>query len=364
AMSSWMLSQWRNPGDILSVLLLLGPDVIQRAIAQLAGRAITPVAFSFGWVAYAVSALLSSFGDGRLMPESETSFVVIDTNSGHSRVARNWVLGRLLRDFNDRLDEEMKDEQEHISSDSHDKERRAPPELGKGTGEANQKHFEALRVTVFEVDDNPPAPHGVPTLDWVWYSGIVVMVLQLAVAAVPWAVNGAWNIFMVTAAGNLLASVGGSLPQWRREKWACPKAGGDTAAITEGNGSRSAMVILGKKGLGLKLEVLARGTRMAPATRLTRVASTVLATLWVLFLITVAGIKEHTWYLLGIGLVGSIQNLVAAGVRRSPGALGIHIKQVEVIRARYVSETLKQVEKRYPLVGTALLSVFFPGSMR
>lgn len=68
--------------------------------------------------------------------------------------------------------------------------------------------------------------------------------------------------------------------------------------------------------------------------------------------------------MLGIGLVGSIQNLVAAGVRRSHGALGIHIKQVEVIRARYVSETLRQVEKKYPLVGTALLSVFFPGSMR
>lgn len=229
------------------------------------------------------------------MPESETSFTVIDTNSGHYRVTRNWVMGRLLRDFNDRLDEGMKDEQAHISSDSAGKETGAPLQHEKGTGQASGKHFEALRVTVFEVDDNPPAAHGVPTLDWVWYSGIVVMVVQLAVAAIPWAVNGAWDILMVTAAGNLLALVGGSLPQWRLEKWACPKAGGDTTIVTEGNGSRSAMVILGNKGSGLKFEVLARGTRMAPATRLTRVASTVLATLWVLFLITVAGIKEHTW---------------------------------------------------------------------
>jgi hypothetical protein len=29
-----------------------------------------------------------------------------------------------------------------------------------------------------------------------------------------------------------------------------------------------------------------------------------------------------------------------------------------------VSETLKQVEEKYPLVGTSLLNVFFPGSMR
>ena len=56
-----MAAQWQNPEDILSILLLLGPDVVQRATAQLAGRAITPVAFSFGWVAYAISALLSSF---------------------------------------------------------------------------------------------------------------------------------------------------------------------------------------------------------------------------------------------------------------------------------------------------------------
>ena len=55
-------AQWRNPKDILSVLLILGPDIVQSAVAQLAGRGITPVAFSFGWVAYAASALLSSVG--------------------------------------------------------------------------------------------------------------------------------------------------------------------------------------------------------------------------------------------------------------------------------------------------------------
>jgi hypothetical protein len=66
--SDYLAAQWRNPADILSVLLLVGPDVVERAIAQLAGRAITPVAFSFGWVAYAASALLSSFGGALLFP--------------------------------------------------------------------------------------------------------------------------------------------------------------------------------------------------------------------------------------------------------------------------------------------------------
>ena len=54
--------QWQSPSDILSVLLILGPDVIQRALAQLAGSRLTPAVFSFGWVAYAVSAILSAVG--------------------------------------------------------------------------------------------------------------------------------------------------------------------------------------------------------------------------------------------------------------------------------------------------------------
>lgn len=62
AVADYLAAQWRNPNDILSILLLVGPEVIKSAIAQLAGRAITPVAFSFGWVAYAPASLLSSFG--------------------------------------------------------------------------------------------------------------------------------------------------------------------------------------------------------------------------------------------------------------------------------------------------------------
>lgn len=55
-------NEFRDPGDVLSILLLLGPEVIQSALAQTTGFGIAPVAFSFGWVAYAVRALLSAFG--------------------------------------------------------------------------------------------------------------------------------------------------------------------------------------------------------------------------------------------------------------------------------------------------------------
>lgn len=59
---SYLEEQMRNPSDILSVMLLLGPDIVRAAVAQQAGRLLTPVAFSFGWAAYAVSALSSAVG--------------------------------------------------------------------------------------------------------------------------------------------------------------------------------------------------------------------------------------------------------------------------------------------------------------
>ena len=40
--------QWAHPADVFSVLLLLGGEIVNRALAQLSGGIFTPVAFSFG----------------------------------------------------------------------------------------------------------------------------------------------------------------------------------------------------------------------------------------------------------------------------------------------------------------------------
>jgi hypothetical protein len=232
------------------------------------------------------------------MPDSESTLLVIDPNSGHSRQTRNWILGCLWRDFNDRLDDVMKDEQPHIPPGDDDNKQQGPQagaRKGKGNRQGQKRLFEGLRVTVFELEDKDPKEHGVPALDWVWFMGIFVIAVQLGIAAIPWGIKGQWDTFLVTAAGNLFAVISGSLPQWRREKWACPKKGGQTVAITEGNGSRSAIVILRKPGVGLDLEILARGTRTAPASPFTRLANSILGVLWILLLITVAAMKQNTW---------------------------------------------------------------------
>ncbi len=95
-------SQWSNPSDILSLLLLLGGDIIRCALAQQAGdrTLLTPVVFSFGWVADAFTALLSIVSGEQLMPVTpDVPVVVASTEFGHGRSNQSWILGRLTRDF-------------------------------------------------------------------------------------------------------------------------------------------------------------------------------------------------------------------------------------------------------------------------
>lgn len=95
------------------------------------------------------------------MPATDVdNIIIIGAESGHARVNKSWVLGRLLRDFNDLVDESMGDERAHGPASANREEQSS----------GRSKPWEALRVTVLEVEDNPPTPHGVPKLDWVWFS--------------------------------------------------------------------------------------------------------------------------------------------------------------------------------------------------
>jgi hypothetical protein len=282
-------SQWRGPQDVLSILLILGPDIIQRALAQLAGSHITPVVFSFGWVAYAFSALLAAFGsmyscgglshtdfwpltscaDGRLVPEADFSAIVIGAKSGNQRSNRSWVIGRLLRDHEQRSSK-----------------------LKYHNDKTYGKH-EALRVTVFEVADSPKP--GTIARDWVYYSGFVVAVAQLGMAAIPTILAKNWSIMMITVMGNVLALLQGAMPHWRKEKWAAPSNGGYTVSITQGNGSQHVMVVLANEFTGFDLEILAGGGRNIRVTRQELIYISSLTVCWTALLISVAGLSEDSW---------------------------------------------------------------------
>jgi hypothetical protein len=54
--------QFRNPTDIYSLLLLVGSEVIETALAQNAGQIAIPVVLSFGWLAMLSNPYLPSSG--------------------------------------------------------------------------------------------------------------------------------------------------------------------------------------------------------------------------------------------------------------------------------------------------------------
>ncbi|KAI4267790.1 MAG: hypothetical protein L6R38_008093 [Xanthoria sp. 2 TBL-2021] len=296
--------QWGNPREVLSLLLLVGGDIVQKAIAQLVGPAfrlpgssvrlsIPPVAFSFGWVAYSFSNLLAAFGDMKLMPLVERPSLLVSCSNGFVRDNQSWILSRLLRDH------ELRHE---INSQ------------GEGMGGKE----ESIRIDIFSL-----GPAAGPDCDLVWLIGWVTIVVQLVISIIPWISYGQWGISLVTLSGIVLAAITGAMPQWTQEKWSASILERDkVTCLTRGNGNRHVMVFVGSMG-SWNLEVLATG-RPNPRPQ-TRWLSLILAFLWTCLLISVSGIENHTWYLLGIGGIGMLQNLFAAGTPRSPAAANLHL---------------------------------------
>lgn len=331
---STVRSQWKNPNDILTLLMIIGGEVVQRAVAQLSGHTsyFVPAAFSFGWVGYSMNAVLLAIGEGKLMPAADCSSILVNARNGYAKANQSWILGRVVRDH-----------------------RTSNPDTG-------------LTVTFFKTSSitKNTAP-GVPHRDWLYWSGVLVMIIQLGIAVIPGAVNGDWNALIVTAAGTVLTLAGGAQPQWKNEKWACRKLKADSnnrevVCLTRGNGSKDVIVIVNEGGGKLRLEDLAnvRDSR----TRYTIIFTSILAIFWFVLLLTVAGLQSNAWYLLAVGSLGMVQNYIVAGCRRDPGAFGIHLEGRNEIHNDKVFKALVKAEDLERGVGISLLSIFFPGGLR
>ncbi|KAI1146764.1 hypothetical protein F4825DRAFT_439703 [Nemania diffusa] len=221
--------EWANPSVVVAtILMLVGGNVIREAFAQSAGNLSTPVCFSFGWVAYALSSLKDSFGEGRLLPPVDYPVKVFNLGSDYPCVNKNWVIGRIVRDH------ELAMSKSDLFSDS------------------------AIRIAIFE--SMPMIQRGVLSLQYRTRHlvGAVVMIAQLVLAAIPTirTQGKEWGILAITGFGTLLSLIMGSLPQWWAEKIPSNQSSKKVFALTVGNGSRDIMVIKGE-GRCLDLEELA-----------------------------------------------------------------------------------------------------------
>lgn len=373
--ASMLGSQWTNPSEVTTVLMIIGGDVVQKALAQTTGCWYSPVCFSFGWVPYSFTALISVLGDGRLLPEPDVGCKVINLNSGYSRDNKNWVIGRLLRD-----------------SEAH-VQRLKPP------------GNEAIRISIWEALEN----HNKPTEHRFWSIhawGLLFMTLQLGLAIVPLRLYGDWGILLITGAGTILSIIMGALPQWTAEKLPNRQHSKSVFALTVGNGSRDVMVIKGN-GKCLDLEELSvsetprsgrpwkkfnspeplgpnktwpkprqirRTTSDLLATKLrggfpmgflvTYVACAIQSILWLVLLVSVSALVSHTWFLLGVGFIGMFQNAILAAAEIKPEHRNLPLHYVEtIVGTRKVMDGLMDFHVHYHC-GQHLVREFFPGNLQ
>jgi hypothetical protein len=365
-----------NPSDVLSVLLIIGGDIIQKAFAQTASSIITPVCFSFGGIAYSLIALVGVLGDGRLLPAPDYPAKVFNLENGYARENKNWIVGRLLRD------------NEIFLSRSH-------PLRGRG-----------IRISVYEALPRKGGSfltaHG-----RVGLIALFLLLVQFGIAAIPAALYGNWGVLMIVGAGTLLTQSAAGLPQWRAEKLPNARNSQKDFAITSGNGSRDIMVVLGN-GNSLDLEELAasespRSTRPwecmlgfskavmengepkrhgngVPVRKAyerygipvgywtTLVFCALHFFFWLCLLITVSGLRTHGWFLLIVGTLGMFQNAALAGISRAPEKRSLPLKLVNTIITRKVMDGLMDFEYIYGRPGSCsaehLVREFFPGSLR
>ncbi|KAK4206885.1 hypothetical protein QBC37DRAFT_434288, partial [Rhypophila decipiens] len=407
-------AQWTNPSDVTTVLMVIGGDVVQKALAQCTGTLYAPVCFSFGWVSFAFVALVNVLGDGRLLPAPDYPAKIFNLQSGYVRENKNWVIGRILRDHE------------------------------RSMWRTHGLHSSGVRITVFDAIDRPspgkglvskilrpkgavnrhPFPYGRTHL---W--GFLITLVQLGIAAIPIALDRDWGVMLVTAGGTLLALVFGAMPQWTVEKLPSRMRSRSVFALTSGNGSKDIMVIRGlgkcwdledfaaldsprnarawntfnllravpEAGAGrgstfsseaeegggarfgfrrAKTKTATFGPRRSSFVRASRdfrgvpmgfavtmVVCIVHSVLWLLLLITVAALKANTWYLVAVGGLGMFQNAVLAAMTRPPDRRGLFLKRVDEIVTRKVMDGLMDLEAEHGW-GTPLVGEFFSGKLQ
>ena len=294
------------------------------------------------------------------MPSPDCACVVINGKNGYVRHNASWVIGRIVRDFESWMDQRVRAHWEQMLEQKWQETKIAADQREFGSSKNVPRPSKAgLCVSIYKASIAEP---GIPRHDKIYHSGFLVALLQLGIAAIPCGLFGDWSIMLVTGCGILLAFATGSLPQWSIEKWACRRGSNKSIVLTRGNGDQHAIVILGE-GRGLDLEDLAAGPIGANSTAstATRTAVVLLAIFWTMLLATAAGIKQNTWFLLAVGGIGIIQNIIVAGSGRSPGAFGVPLTFQEVIGETKAMKTLFAVEESYPHLGKSMLDTFFPG---
>lgn len=88
----------------------------------------------------------------------------------------------------------------------------------------------------------------------------------------------------------------------------------------------------------------------------------VFAILWVALLVTVDGLKTHSWFIVAVGGLGSFYTTLVAGLQQTPEQVGLPLRRTgKCFANKNVMISLIEVAKYRTGLGRAMLETFFPG---
>ncbi|KAF4550043.1 Hypothetical protein D9617_19g103480 [Elsinoe fawcettii] len=332
----------------MAILMLLGGHIVTLALAQIAGSGFAPITFSFGWVAVALNTLITD----KFHPKITNKIKVINAETGFQRDNNNWILNRIVCDFRYWYDRAVADKVKELFAAKL-------AQLKKdGIDDFAKLQRVGLCVSIYRA-----TPGGLGRLykDSLFYSGLLVTLVQLVIASSPFFLDGDINILSITVAGTLLAWSATLLPQWAAEKWSGRTKSIKNVILTEGNGAQHAILVWGG-GMGFDLEDLANGYTVKIDTLTTTVAW-LMASLWVVLLAYIISLTDNVSYLLVIGTIGMFHDVHLASTIRKPKDYGLPLEFQMVYGETKVMETLLKLERDYPGAGASLLPIPFPGPL-
>jgi hypothetical protein len=97
---------------------------------------------------------------------------------------------------------------------------------------------------------------------------------------------------------------------------------------------------------------------------ITQVSCLILAFLWIVFLITVPGLKQNTWYLLAFWRTWHDPECSGCRTSRRTSTMGIHLTKIKSMEQFKVMDGLMDLESYQKDCGRSLLPEFFNGKLR
>lgn len=312
AFSSLLLSLMDNwiPRCLLAILMCINPEFLHRILRHWFGLHFQPIAYSFGWVAYAFKNIAMTLSGNSIL-QSDYSTVVVNRSP-------RCILVRIVDVF-----------------------------YGKRSNTFGKYIVFTFTKPSVYLEDGPFA-------EGVFKRSVLLAVIQSSLSALLWIYHGDLSTCLISVLGILLAFITNEvLPRCRAQKYENP-CKRNTVYQTRGYNTQYTIGFFGEKSLSnCELPNL-----LSPA--ITDCFAFLLAVFWTTHVYILLIINERPLHLLLIGCFGTVYNIIASRPPQLVEMLRPALKFVDLFECS-PADALKQLESSCPGASAALRDTIFPG---